>query len=123
MFSGEPEPPSLIPIISCFSISGAPDTRVTKEFGIFSESTRSNDIESIAQENHCQLLDSPETDPVWYISLIIQGYKDCLGDIHLMYCILRHSSPIPGLPEEYSHLFARPGIKFRNNSDPLSCQV
>ena len=31
VFSGAYEPPSLIPIISCSSISGAPDTRVTNQ--------------------------------------------------------------------------------------------
>jgi len=123
VFSGAPEPPSLIPIISCLSISGAPDTRVTKEFGIFSESTRLNHLQLIAQENRCQLLNSPETDPVWYISLIIQGYKDCLSNIQLMYRILRHGSRIPGFSEEYSHIFLRPGMKFRHTSDPLSSRV
>jgi len=39
-----------------------------KEFGIFSESTMLNNSELIAHENRSQLLDSPETDPVQYIS-------------------------------------------------------
>ena len=56
------------------------------------------------------------------ISPIIQGLKDCLRDIQLMYYILRHSSHIPGLPEEYSWVLPRLGMKFRHTSDPLSCR-
>jgi len=41
--------------------------RIAKEFWIFSESTVLNNLQSIAQENHYQLLDSPETDPAPYI--------------------------------------------------------
>jgi len=68
VFSGAPELPSLIPIPCCGSISDALDTRVSKEFGIFTESSILNNLQSIAQENPCQLLDSPDTDPVQYIS-------------------------------------------------------
>jgi len=68
VFSGVTELPNLMPISCCLSISGAPDTRVTKEFGIFTESSMLNNLQSIAQENRSQLLDSPETDPVQYIS-------------------------------------------------------
>ena len=68
VFSGAPELPSLIRIICCLSISGAPDTRVTKEFWIFAESTMLNNLQLIAQENRCQLLNSPETDPLQYIT-------------------------------------------------------
>jgi hypothetical protein len=68
VFSGAPELPSLIPIPSCLSTSGAPETRVMKEFGIFTESSMLNTLQSIAQEIRSQLLDSPETDPVQYIS-------------------------------------------------------
>ena len=68
MFSGASELPSFIPIICCLYISGAPDARVTKELEIFTESTMLNKIESIALEYRCQLLDSPETDPVQYTS-------------------------------------------------------
>ena len=39
-----------------------------KEFGIFTESSMLNNLQSISQENGSQLLDSPETDPVQYIS-------------------------------------------------------
>jgi hypothetical protein len=53
----------VIQIIRCVSISGAPDTIVTKEFWIFNESTILTDFQSIAQEIHCQLLDPPKTDP------------------------------------------------------------
>jgi hypothetical protein len=50
------------------SITGAPDSRIGKEFGIFSESTHVNNSHSIARENRYQLLDFPEADPVPYIS-------------------------------------------------------
>jgi hypothetical protein len=49
-------------------MSGAPDTRVMKEFELFTESSMLNNLQSIAQENRSQLLDPPETDPVHYIS-------------------------------------------------------
>jgi hypothetical protein len=62
------ELPSLIPILYCLSNWGAPDTRVTKEFGIFTKSSMLNNLQSIAQENRSQLLNSPETDPVQYIA-------------------------------------------------------
>ena len=39
-----------------------------KEFEIFAESTMLNNLQSIAQENRCQLLDTSQTDPVLYIS-------------------------------------------------------
>ena len=68
MFSGAPELPSLIPIPCCLSISGAPDTRVTKQFEIFTESSMLNKLQLVAQENRSQLLDPPETDPVQYLS-------------------------------------------------------
>ena len=68
VFSGAPELPSLIPIPCCSSISDALDSRVTKEFGIFTESSMLNNSQSIAQGNRSQLLDFPETDPVQYIS-------------------------------------------------------
>ena len=68
VFSGAPELPSLIPIICCLSMSGAQDTRVMKEFEIFNESTMLNHWQWIAQENCCQLFDSPETDPAQCIS-------------------------------------------------------
>jgi len=66
--SGAPEPPCKIQIISYLSISGAPDTRIAKEFGIFTESTMLNNIQWIAKENRYQLLDFPETDPAQYMS-------------------------------------------------------
>jgi len=68
VFSGAPELPRLISIPCCMSISGAPDTRVTKEFEIFTQSSMLNNLQSIAQGNRSQRLDSPETDPVQYIS-------------------------------------------------------
>jgi len=68
VLSGVPELPSLIPIICCLSSSGEPDTRVTKEFGISTESTMLSNFQSNAQQNHGQLLDSSETDPLQYIS-------------------------------------------------------
>jgi len=68
VFAGAPELPSLIPILCCLPISGAPDTRVTKEFRIFTNSSMLNNLQSIAQENCSHLLDSPETDSVQYIT-------------------------------------------------------
>jgi len=68
MFSGAPEPPCVIQIIGNLSISGAPDTRIAKEFGIFSESTLLDNLQSIAKENQYQLLDISETDPAQHIS-------------------------------------------------------
>jgi len=67
-FSGVPEPPIMIHIICNMSISGAPYTGIAKEFGIFTESTMLNNVQSIAQENRYQLLHIPETDPVQFIS-------------------------------------------------------
>jgi len=66
--SGAPEPPCVNQIIGYLGISGAPDTRIAKEFGIFFESTLLNNLQSIAKENRYQLLDFPETDPAQYIS-------------------------------------------------------
>jgi hypothetical protein len=36
-FDGMPEPPGVIQIIVELDMSGAPDTRIAKEFGIFSQ--------------------------------------------------------------------------------------
>jgi len=68
MFPGAPEPPSVIQIIGNLPISGTPDTRIAKEFGIFSESTLLNNSQSMAKENRYQLLDISETDPAQHIS-------------------------------------------------------
>jgi hypothetical protein len=68
MFSGAPEPPCVIQIIGNLSISGAPETRIAKEFGIFPQSTLLSNLQSIAKENRYQLLDFPEKDPALYIS-------------------------------------------------------
>jgi hypothetical protein len=57
------------------------------------------------------------------ISLIIQGQKDCLSYIQLMYRILRHGSRIPGLPEVCSKVFPCSRMKFRPIADPFSCRV
>ena len=65
---GAPEPPCGIQIIWFLSVAGAPDTRIAKEFGIFTESTTLNNLQSIAHEYRYQHLDSPETDPSQYIS-------------------------------------------------------
>jgi len=67
-FSCAPKYPTAIQMICYVSISGAPDTRMEKEFGIFAESTMLQHLQSIAKENHYQLLDFPETDPAQYIS-------------------------------------------------------
>jgi hypothetical protein len=64
---GALEPPSVIQIIHFLSISGAPNTRIAKEFSIFGESTILINLLSIAQENCYQHLDSPGTDPAQYI--------------------------------------------------------
>ena len=65
---GAPEPPCGIQI-SCFlSTEGAPDTWIAKEFGIFTESILLKDLQSIAHENRCQLLDSPDPELSQYIS-------------------------------------------------------
>jgi len=53
----------------CFlTIAGPLDTRITKEFGIFTESIVLNNLQSIAHDNRFQHLDSPETEPSQYIS-------------------------------------------------------
>jgi len=67
-FSGAPDPPGVMPIISYLSISGALGSRIAKEFGIFTESTMLNNLQSIAPVNHYQLLHSPETDPAQCMS-------------------------------------------------------
>ena len=61
--SGEPEPPCVIQIICFLSIAGSLDTRIAKEFGIFTDSTMPNNFQSIAHEYRYQHLNSPETDP------------------------------------------------------------
>jgi hypothetical protein len=66
--SGAPESPCLSQIFCWLSISGAPDTRLLKGFEIFTESTMLNRLQFIAQENHYQHLDSPQTDPAQYTS-------------------------------------------------------
>jgi len=63
-----PEPPCVIQIICFLSIAAAPDTRIAKEFGIFTEFIMLNNLPSIAHENRYQHLDSPETEPSQYIS-------------------------------------------------------
>ena len=67
-FSAAPDHPSVITFICYLAIAGAPGTRIAKQFGIFTESTMMDTLQSIAQENHYQLLDAPETDPAQYIS-------------------------------------------------------
>jgi len=57
------------------------------------------------------------------ISPIMQGYKDCLSNIELMYQMLGDGSRIPGLLEASSRVFPRSGTKFRHTWDPLTCQV
>jgi len=55
--------------------------------------------------------------------LIIEGLKDCLSDIELVYCILRHGSRIPGLPEAYSRAFPRSGMNSRHTPEALCGRV
>jgi len=56
------------------------------------------------------------------IIIIIQALKGYRSDIQLMYCVLKHGSKIPGVPEEFSWVFVHSWIKFRYSSDPLSCR-
>jgi len=58
----------VIEIICYLCISAAQDTRIAKEFGIFTESTMLSNLLSIAKENRYQLLHFSETDPAQYIS-------------------------------------------------------
>jgi hypothetical protein len=51
LFSDVSEPPCVIQLIGNLSISDVPDTRIAKEFGIFSESTLVKNFQSIAKEN------------------------------------------------------------------------
>jgi len=46
-FSGLPEPPSAIQIVCLLSISCAAESRIVKEFGIFTESSMLNNFELI----------------------------------------------------------------------------
>ena len=66
--SGVPQPPYVIPIICFLSIGEAPDTRIAKEFGIFTEFIMLNDWQSMALESCYQHLDFRETDPSQYIT-------------------------------------------------------
>lgn len=83
-FSAASEPPIVIQLIWVFSISGTPDTRITKLFGIFTTSTMLNNVLSIAQEHCYQHLDSPAADSALYIS-DLQGIqtlsKQCQVDV------------------------------------------
>ena len=97
--SSMPEPPSVIQILHFLPNSGVHDTRIVKEFWIFAESPMLNNLQSISQENHYQDLDSPETDPVQYISNhpgiggLSMWYRQ------LMYHILRYGLHILDLPK------------------------
>jgi len=120
VFSGGPELPSMIPIICCKFISGSPDTRVMTECGIFTESTMLNNLQSIAQENHCQLLEFPETDLGHYISnhpWIDRLSRRYRGDVLYSKTRLEYSR----LTQVYSRVFPPPGMKFKYTSNPLSC--
>jgi hypothetical protein len=114
--SGAPEPPCVIQIICCVSISGAPDTRIAKAFGIFTESTMLiiySQLQKRMAVNFLTFLRQIQHS----ISLIIHGQKDSLSYIELMHCILRHSSHISCLSDEYSRVFPRTVMKFRHTSD------
>jgi hypothetical protein len=68
LFSSDPDPdPKWQSRAVAHNDSGELDTWVTKGFGIFSETTMLQSLQSIAQENRCQLLDSPESDAVLYL--------------------------------------------------------
>jgi len=68
MFSAAPELPSFIPIICSLFISGPPNTRIMQECRTFTDPTMLHNLQSNAQDNRCQFLDSPETDPAHYNS-------------------------------------------------------
>ena len=53
----------------------------------------------------------------------MQGYKDCLNDIELMYHILRNGLRIAGLPQQYSRVFSRTVIHIGHTSKAPSCRV
>jgi hypothetical protein len=67
-FSSAPEPPSVIAIIQYLSLSGTLDSRIVKEFRIFTESTMLSNYKSIAKDNCYQILDFPGTDPAHNIN-------------------------------------------------------
>jgi len=62
-FSGEPDPPSVNPIIGYLNISETSDYRDLMQFRIFTESTMLNYLPPIAQENSDQLLSCHDTEP------------------------------------------------------------
>jgi hypothetical protein len=66
--SGVSDSPWVIQIISFLLIAGTPDTRIAKDFWIFTESIMLNNLQSIAHENRYQHLDSSEAAPSQYIS-------------------------------------------------------
>jgi hypothetical protein len=58
----------VIQITGYLSISGTLQTRIATEFRIFTKSTMLNSFQSIAKDNHYQLLRIPEIDPAQYVS-------------------------------------------------------
>jgi len=114
-FSCAPEPQSVIPIIRYLSISGSPNTRIAKQFWIFTESIMLDNLQWIAEENRYQLLDFPDSDPARYISNHPGIEKLCKRypvDVSYHKTPLRYSRLIrriqPGLPllsnEIHAHL-------------------
>ena len=122
-FSNLPEPPSVIQMVWLLPISGALGTRIAKEFRISGNSSMLSNLHPIAQENRYPHLDSPGTDQSHYMSQCPGEARLSKRYCELMYHILRHSSGIPGIPEEYSQVFPLPDMRFRYTSDPLSCRV
>jgi hypothetical protein len=62
------EPPIGIQLIWVLLISGTPDTRIAKQFGIFTESTMLNHVPSITQAHCYQHLNSPGANSALYIA-------------------------------------------------------
>jgi hypothetical protein len=77
-----PAPARVIRSLWFLSISGRPDMRIAKEFGIFTKSTMLHNLQSSAQENRYQHFDSPETDLALYVTIspgierLAKGYRD-----------------------------------------------
>jgi len=120
--SAAPESPSVIAMIWFLSISGAPDATIAKEFAIFTESIMLNNLQSIAQENSYQHLDSPETDTGQLIShhlRIERLSKRYRVDVSYPKTWLAHSR----LTRRIQCSIPHSRMKFRHTSDPLSCRV
>jgi len=105
--SGAPEPPCVTHIISFLSIAGALQTRIVKEFRMFTESIMLNNLQSIAEENRYQHLDSCETDQAQYIfihpatQILSKGYR---VDLSCYQTQIAYSRLTPRIPSNISTL-------------------